>query len=344
MKHASRALAWLAIVASPSMSSPRVVAPQLRDAWTADGNQAISRYGESVSGAGDVNGDGFDDVIVGAIRFDTNPDWDEGRAFVYLGSAFGPAPSPAWTASSGEKSVWLSVSSFGGAAAAAAFLAWFAIVARGRSPRGLRDLVAYALGYAAQAGGYLFLLTPRYPSSDPALAQPYAELPEHPVRVVVTDDLARPRLTVFFRLFLVIPHLVWLTLWSIVASLAAVSILIIGGSIGATAGYFGGLVDTFLMRLADVLLSIPVLVLLILVSSFYQPSPMELAMLIALVSWASVSRLIRGEVISLKHRDFIDAAKVMGASNSRIILKHLFPNIVPLIIVWASLVVSPSAV
>jgi len=125
----------------------------------------------------------------------------------------------------------------------------------------------------------------------------------------------------------------------LVASLAAVSILIIGGSIGATAGYFGGFLDTFLMRLADVLLSIPVLVLLILVSSFYQPSPMELAMLIALVSWASVSRLIRGEVISLKHRDFIDAARVMGASNSRIILKHLFPNIVPLIIVWASLVV-----
>ena len=118
-----------------------------------------------------------------------------------------------------------------------------------------------------------------------------------------------------------------------------ISILIIGGSIGATAGYFGGFVDTVLMRLADVLLSIPVLILLILVSSFYQPSPMELALLIALVSWASVSRLIRGEVISLKHRDFIDAARVMGASNVRIIMKHLFPNIVPLIIVWASLVV-----
>lgn len=125
----------------------------------------------------------------------------------------------------------------------------------------------------------------------------------------------------------------------LVASLAALSILIIGGSIGAVAGYFGGYVDTILMRLADVLLSIPTLVLLILVSSFYQPSPTVLALLIALVSWAGVSRLIRGEVISLKHRDFVDAARVIGASNFRIITKHLFPNIVPLIIVWASLVV-----
>ncbi|MBX3070037.1 MAG: ABC transporter permease [Thermomicrobiales bacterium] len=125
----------------------------------------------------------------------------------------------------------------------------------------------------------------------------------------------------------------------LVAVLAAMSILIIGGSIGAVAGYFGGWIDTVLMRAADVLLSIPTLVLLILVSSFYQPSPAELAILIALVSWAGVSRLIRGEVLALKHRDFVDAARVLGASNSRIISRHLFPNIVPQTIVWASLAI-----
>ncbi len=123
----------------------------------------------------------------------------------------------------------------------------------------------------------------------------------------------------------------------LVAGLAALSILIMGGTIGATAGYFGGFLDTVLMRLADVLLSIPTLVLLILVSSFYSPSPLVLALLIALVSWAGVSRLIRGEVLALKNRDFIDAARVSGASSFRIILKHLFPNVVPLIVVWASL-------
>jgi peptide/nickel transport system permease protein len=125
----------------------------------------------------------------------------------------------------------------------------------------------------------------------------------------------------------------------LVATLAATSILIIGGTIGASAGYFGGWLDTLLMRMADVLLSIPTLVLLILVSSFYQPSPPELAILIALVSWAGVSRLIRGEVMSLKNRDFVDAARVLGASNGRIIVKHIMPNVLPLIIVWASLVV-----
>jgi Domain of unknown function (DUF4389) len=132
------------------------------------------------------------------------------------GFATGGPSQGSWGASSGneETAAW-TFSSVGGAASAAAFLAWFAILARGRAPRGLRDLSAFALGYGAQAGGYLLLLTPRYPTSDPGLAEPYAHLPEHPVRVVVTDDLERPRLTVLFRLFLAIPHLVWILLWSI---------------------------------------------------------------------------------------------------------------------------------
>lgn len=133
-----------------------------------------------------------------------------------LGGGFttGSSGGGSWSASSNEQSLWFSASSFGGATAAAAFLAWFAIVVQGRAPRGLRDLAAFALGYGAQAGAYLFLLTPRYPSSDPALAEPFATLPEHPVKLVVTDDLERPRLTVLFRLFLALPHFVWWSLWA----------------------------------------------------------------------------------------------------------------------------------
>jgi hypothetical protein len=133
------------------------------------------------------------------------------------GFATGSSSQGSWTASSSgsEDALWWNVSSAGGVAAAAALLAWFAILARGRAPRGLRDLTAFTLGYAAQAGAYLFLLTPRYPTSDPERAEPYSELPEHPVRMVVTDDLARPRLTVLFRLLLAIPHIVWITIWSI---------------------------------------------------------------------------------------------------------------------------------
>lgn len=108
-----------------------------------------------------------------------------------------------------------------GVSAAAAFLIWFVAVARGRAPSGLRDLVTFVLGYNAQAIGYLLLLTPRYPSSDPALLEPLPELPEHPVKMVVTDELERSRVTVFFRLFLALPHFIWFFLWSIVAFFAA---------------------------------------------------------------------------------------------------------------------------
>jgi hypothetical protein len=140
------------------------------------------------------------------------------------GFATGSSGQSSATASSGEQEAfWFNASSAGGVAAAAAFLAWFAVLARGRAPRGLRDLTAFTLNYAAQAGAYLFLLTPRYPTSDPALAEPYSELPEHTVRIVVDDDLARPRLTVLFRLFLALPHFVWLFLWSIAVFFVAIA-------------------------------------------------------------------------------------------------------------------------
>ncbi|MEO8291223.1 MAG: DUF4389 domain-containing protein [Gaiellaceae bacterium] len=102
-------------------------------------------------------------------------------------------------------------------------LAWFACLARGRMPQGFRDLMAYGLRYAAQAWGYLFFLTDRYPDADPA--EPPAAPPEKPrtIRLVLADDLRRSRLTVFFRFLLFLPHLVWLALWSLAAWLAAVA-------------------------------------------------------------------------------------------------------------------------
>ncbi len=114
-----------------------------------------------------------------------------------------------------------SIATGGGVLAAVGLLGWFASLVRGRMPHGLRDLGAYALGYGAQATGYLLLLTDRYPSSDPALVRPPQELPHHPVRIEARDTLRRSRLTVFFRLPLVMPHLIWLTLWGVLALLLA---------------------------------------------------------------------------------------------------------------------------
>jgi hypothetical protein len=116
--------------------------------------------------------------------------------------------------------------------ALAAFLAWFVGVVRGAAPRGLRDLIAYALAYGAETAGYVLLLTGRYPSSDPSLVQPAAELPEHPVRIEVTDDLRRSRLTVLFRLLLAIPHFVWLTLWLAPACFAVTAAWLVAIALG----------------------------------------------------------------------------------------------------------------
>jgi hypothetical protein len=110
----------------------------------------------------------------------------------------------------------------GGLLSAVALLAWFVILARGRIPRGLRDAGAYSLSYGAQLWAYLLLVTDRYPDSDPIAALGEVPIREDPIALIGEDDLRRSRLTVFFRLPLVFPHLLWLVLWSILAWLAAI--------------------------------------------------------------------------------------------------------------------------
>lgn len=104
-----------------------------------------------------------------------------------------------------------------------AFLGWFVCLARSRMPRGLRDAAAYALAYSAQLDAYLFLLTERYPDSDPLAALDEVPVREDPIRLQADEELARTRVTVFFRLLLAIPHLIWLSLWGIVAFFAAIA-------------------------------------------------------------------------------------------------------------------------
>ncbi len=109
---------------------------------------------------------------------------------------------------------------YGGAGLAfgVAFLLWWVALFRGSVPRGLRDLVAYAIGYSAQVFGYLFLLTDRYPYAGPnAFVAAREQEAPHPVRATVSDDLRRSRLLVFFRLPVAIPHIVWFLLWTLAA-------------------------------------------------------------------------------------------------------------------------------
>ncbi|HVX30787.1 MAG TPA: ABC transporter permease [Nitrolancea sp.] len=124
-----------------------------------------------------------------------------------------------------------------------------------------------------------------------------------------------------------------------VALLATLSALTIGVGFGAAAGYVGGWCDALIMRVTDVFLAIPVLVLLLFLASLHTFGPVSLALVIAGVSWMSLARLVRAEVLSLRQRDFVDAARVAGASDWRIVRRHLLPQAAPLIIVWATLTV-----
>jgi hypothetical protein len=116
------------------------------------------------------------------------------------------------------------------------FLAWFAALVRGRMPQGFRNSIAWGLGYSAQTHAYLFLLTGRYPNSDPGAGGILGVPPPHPIALRVEDDLRRSRVTVFFRILLAIPHFIWLFLWGVPVALAVIlnwfATLILGRSPG----------------------------------------------------------------------------------------------------------------
>lgn len=123
------------------------------------------------------------------------------------------------------------------------------------------------------------------------------------------------------------------------ALMGMLSVLTLGGLVGATAGFFGGWFDSVMMRFAEVILALPVLPLLILVSALYKLPIWQLAIFIGLFSWPGICRLIRGDVMSIRRREYIEAARVIGAGNGRILFRHIVPNILPIILVWASLAV-----
>ncbi len=124
-----------------------------------------------------------------------------------------------------------------------------------------------------------------------------------------------------------------------VAFLATASELLIGLTVGLIAGYSNKWVDSILMRVVDVLLSIPTLPLLILISTLYRPGTYTLAFILAIVFWPSDSRLIRGEALALKNREFVQSARVAGASPFRIVTRHILPNVLPVMIVLTSLTI-----
>lgn len=123
----------------------------------------------------------------------------------------------------------------------------------------------------------------------------------------------------------------------LVSTLAA---LVIGIPMGALAGYFGGWVDDALMRVTEFFQTVPSFALAIVIVAIFQPSVVSITLAIGIVSWPPVARLVRGEVLSLRKREYVEAAILQGLSAPQIILRQVLPNAISPIIVMASLMVA----
>jgi len=117
---------------------------------------------------------------------------------------------------------------------------------------------------------------------------------------------------------------------------AAIIATVFGTLWGAIAGYFGGAVDAVMMRVVDSMLAIPALFLALVVVAIFQPSKVWLIVVIAATSWLTTARLIRGEALSLRTRDYVQAMKVMGGGGARAVFRHIAPNAVGTIVVNAT--------
>jgi peptide/nickel transport system permease protein len=113
----------------------------------------------------------------------------------------------------------------------------------------------------------------------------------------------------------------------------------LGSVVGSLAGYYGGRTDNVLMRLTDIAYSIPTLPLLIVLASYTQAAAGSMALIIGLLSWMGTARVVRGEVLTIKETAYVEAARSLGATNGRIILRHVLPNAVGPIVVGATLAV-----
>jgi len=115
------------------------------------------------------------------------------------------------------------------------------------------------------------------------------------------------------------------------------AVLIIGITLGSIAGYFGGIIDEILMRITDIFLAFPALILAMAITIALGPSLTTIMLALIIVSWPSYARLVRGDILSIREEDFIQAARGAGSSNFRIIIRHVLPNSIYPVLIVASL-------
>jgi peptide/nickel transport system permease protein len=199
--------------------------------------------------------------------------------------------------------------------------------------RALRRLVRRRAAIAGLAVVLFFivlaLLAPLLSPYDP-LATNWAVVRKAPsaLHLFGTDEIGRD----------VLARIIWGARASLLAGLVSVSLaLAVGVPIGLLSGYVGGIVDGILMRMIDAMLSIPFLILAIALAAFLGPSLTNAMIAIGVSQTPIFARLTRGQVLAVKHEDYIEAARALGNPHRRIVLRHIFPNIVPPLLVQATL-------
>ena len=201
----------------------------------------------------------------------------------------------------------------------------------------LRDVVWRRLrrNRMAQVGGgivvlmFLLAAAASFTGADPAAIDVGQRLlpptTEHPLG---TDDLGRS----------VLVRMLYGARISLLVGFVAVGIsTLIGILFGALSGYYGGWVDALIMRFVDIMLCFPAFFLILAVIAFLEPSIWNIMIVIGLTSWMGVARLVRAEFLSLRQRDFVIAAQALGASDLRLIFRHILPNAMSPVLVSATL-------
>jgi len=195
--------------------------------------------------------------------------------------------------------------------------------------RFFRDRLAVAGLVIVLSSFALSILTPVIAPYDPSAIDVNSILmPPSARHLFGTDDLGRD---VFTRML-------YGAGISLKVGFVAVGIAtIIGVLLGSIAGYYGGVIDLIIMRFVDIMLCFPSFFLILAVIAFLEPSIFNIMAVIGLTSWMGITRLVRAEFLSLKERDFVLAAKTMGAKSPRIIFLHILPNAMAPVLVAATL-------
>ena len=166
--------------------------------------------------------------------------------------------------------------------------------------------------------------------------------PYDPGKIDLTNVLAFPSINHWFGTDPlgrdVLSRMIWGARISLKVGFVATGVAIIIGTIlGAVAGYYGGWVDSVIMRFVDIMLCFPTFFLILAVIAFLEPSIWNIMIIIGLTGWMGVTRLVRADFISLRERDFVQAARAIGAGDLRIIFLHILPNAMASILVAATL-------